>query len=134
LEGDYDVLLAFDHLLFTFYFKRSGCCNIWILDLLKEQWFESNYQTPDYIGKDANTYVLQTEKEKQWCHIMDFRNGHHLKVSLLDLIPKDLTKVYRQHYDPLVIGYIKQNENTNLIPTIPLVLKKLIGRYFPSFI
>ena len=35
--------------------------------------------------------------------------------------------------DPLIIGYIKELENNNIVPNIPIVIKKLILNYFPWF-
>ena len=66
-------------------------------------------------------------------HLIDLENGEHFKISLYDLIPKDLNKFYSLKYKSLVLQYIKQNENKQIIPTIPYVLKLLIWKYFPSF-
>ena len=67
-------------------------------------------------------------------HLIDFKKGYHYKISLYKLIPDSLEKQYSSYYEPLVIGFIKQYENDNLTPNIPLVLKKLIWKYFPSFL
>jgi len=127
----YDVVLAFEHLVFVFYSSRFHSA-IWILDIVTEKWFKSQHKVPIGSHTPHHSHIFKTADNM--IHILDFYDGSHYKISLHQLIPPTLKKLYREKYDPLVIGYIKQKQNEKLIPTIPLVLQKLIWRYFPSFV
>ena len=126
-ERCYDIVLFVD-IIMVFYFDDS-CNNIWILDLFCDQWHESQYTVPDL---DRDSYFLKSFSDNN-IHVLDFYNQDHFVVNFHDLLPKELVKSRRKHYNALVVGFIKDQEKKNLISTIPFVLKQLIAYYFPLF-
>ena len=69
--------------------------------------------------------------QNNFIHFFDFGHGDHYKANLYDILPIKFKKLYQKRYDPLVVGYIKELETDNIVPDIPIVLKKLISNYFP---
>ena len=130
-ERYYDHVLFVD-IIIVFYFQNYGnkYNDIWILDLFCETWHKSQYNVPK--GFDIDSYFLKNLTDDN-IHVLDFCKQNHSTVNLHDLLPKELIKSRRKHYNPLVIGFIREQENKNLIPTIPFVLKQLIAYYFPLF-
>ena len=113
----YDILSAFKSLIFVFNFD---CLNrhkdIWILDIMNTKWYKSPYQMPQTLILNANIFVLHGKDNS--VYLLEFGEAHRYKVFLKDLIPNSLKTVYKNYYQPLVIGYIKQNENEFIIPNI----------------
>ena len=132
----YDVILAFEYLIFVFYFDKTKGAEIWCLDILSNGWYKCDWNVPDRFcistGLKINVYVIKTKSNN--IHILDFHYGHHFKANLYDLIPRNVIKFHYLFYKPLVMGYIKQEENYKMIPSIPFVIKKLISIYFPLFV
>ena len=128
----YEILLVFKSLIFVFYFPKSRCTDIWILDIRNTKWYKSPYQVPQTLNGDKNVYVLKGQNNS--IYLIDFGNSHRYKACLNDLIPNSLETVYQNYYEPLVIGYIKKHENKLIIPNIPIVIKRLIWKYFPPFL
>ncbi len=133
-ERDYDVLL-FGDIIFVFYFKaidkndyKKKYDDIWCLDLLSTTWYKSKYNVPSEIGGES--YAIKSGVSDD-IHLLDFQNRAHFKVNSYDLLSKPFLKSRRDHYNPLIMGYMKQQENDNLIPNIPFVLKQLILNYYP---
>ena len=125
---NYDVLLIFTHLLFIFYFNSDG--DIWCLDLRCNKPFKINHNTPHYFG-GHNTFAF--EGKNKFIHIIDFLNGNHCKICSYDLITNELNTFYSKYYNLLIMGFISGNESNEIIPTIPIVIKQLIYKYFPLF-
>ena len=128
--SNYDVLLGLQNIIFLFYFPGSIDSSIWCMDIIRYKWHKSKLTIPDCFNFIDSIYVLKGKDN--FVHIVDFEKGHHFMISLYDLIPSDLKKIYSNYYKPLIIGYIKQMEHKHIIPTIPYVLKILIWNYFPS--
>ena len=73
-----------------------------------------------FVMKDGNNYA----------HILKFTSGKHVKVDLYKLIPSELLKSHRNYYQPLIMGYLRREENGNHIVCIPVVLKTIVLQYF----
>ncbi len=133
-ELDYDVLL-FGDIIFVFYFKardktdrKKKYDDIWWLDLLSERWYKSKYNVPQSIKWES--YAIKGPIRDD-IHLLDFENQEHCKVNPHDLLSKQFIKSRREHYNPLIMGYLKEQEICNLVPNIPFVLKQLILNYYP---
>ena len=100
------------------------------MDLFRDQWHKSKCNVPE--GLDRDSYFVKNLTNNN-IHVLDFCNQNHFTVNLHDLLPKEIIESRRKYYNPLVIGFIKEQENQNLISTIPSVLKQLIAYYFPLF-
>ena len=127
-----NIVIAFDFLLFLFYFsvnEYNGINDIWCLDLKRTNLIRTEYKTPGYM-KYAHAYKLNDNM----VHFIDFVEGKQCRVSLHSLIPKEIKIWYSKYYELLIIGWINEYENDNIIPTIPYVLKLLIWRYYPPFL
>ena len=57
-------------------------------------------------------------------------SGKHIKADLHALIPNELLKSHRKYYQPLIMGYLREEENENNIPCVPFVLKTTILKLF----
>ncbi len=66
-------------------------------------------------------------------HLMDFYNKIHFKVDIFKIIPNEIIICHRKHFKPLIMGYIRQNENDLPLQSIPFPLQMLILTYFPLF-
>eukprot|EP01083_Nonionella_stella_P051498 136745_1 len=130
-DRDYDVVLAFEYLLFVLYYTQSGvdCGNrIHCFDLLNECWFDTKMKVPKSVH-----YGWSLKTKCNDIHIVDCNDNNRFKISLHDLIPKALIRTHRKRYDPLITGYIKEQETQLTIPSVPFVLKQLILNLFPLF-
>eukprot|EP01084_Bolivina_argentea_P001882 3488_1 len=129
-EFYYDIIV-FGDVIIAFYFSEDyNNRDIWCLDLLSHQWFKSKYVVPQDV--EWNSYFLKNNNNND-IHILDLCSPNHFQVNAYDLCPNELIKLRRKHYNKLVIGFIKQQENNNIIPTIPFALKNLIAYYFQLF-
>eukprot|EP01084_Bolivina_argentea_P072230 131186_1 len=131
-ECNYDIIV-FGDVIIVFYFGGGGICgyeDIWCLDLLSHQWFKSEYNTPVNAGDESDIFKNNNNNN---IHVLDFYGQRHFTINMYNLFSNELIKLRRKHYNKLVIGFIKQQENNNIIPTIPFVLKNLIAYYFQLF-
>eukprot|EP01084_Bolivina_argentea_P127304 225161_1 len=129
----FDILLAFDNIIFIFYFVKNSYHDIWCIDLLNNKLIKTKYNTPKFSEYDQNIYVMKDSNNNG--HIINFKSGEKYTFNLHNLIPKEVIKLHREHYSPLIIGYIKQEETKNdFSGNIPNALKELILYYFPLFI
>eukprot|EP01084_Bolivina_argentea_P277891 474593_1 len=103
----FDTLLAFDNIVFIFYFHNSYS-DIWCVDLLNNELVKTKYNVPKFTMCKWNIYVFKDSDN--YGRIVNFKSGEHYKISLFDLIPKEVIKSHRKHYEPLIIGYIKEQE------------------------
>eukprot|EP01084_Bolivina_argentea_P035130 65159_1 len=136
---NYKLILAFKHLVFCFYVsKEYDFYDIWIMDAIQMKWYKSNNDVPSYIYSnndvDLDGYTYAIKDETNDVYLANFSNGCRVRVTLYDLIPADLCDIYANKYKPLVIGYIRQNENHNNIPATTFCVKLLIWKYFPYFL
>jgi len=124
----FDILNGFDNILVVFYFKKK---QIFILNLLNMKWYKSQYYIPDdFKCSYMNCYVMKMNNN---IHIIDFKNNIHSKVNIFDIIPRDIIIYYRKHFQVLIMGYLRENENKFSLQSIPHVLKILMLNYFPLF-
>ena len=132
-SGRYDILVGFQNIIFIFYFcyHYDESNGIYCLDNLFNKWYKSAYKAPHYINSHRNIYALKDKNN--FVHIIDFYTGEHCMLSLNDLIPNKLKKLHLNYYSNLVMRFINDKENNNIIATIPFVLEKLILKYFNPF-
>ena len=45
-------------------------------------------------------------------------------------MPNELLESHREYYQPLIMGYLREKENQNDFPCIPVVLKTIILKFF----
>eukprot|EP01084_Bolivina_argentea_P127623 225659_1 len=109
-ERSYDIL-AFGDIIFVFYSVKRY---IWCLDLLQQKWFKSHHIIPE--GLTLCSYFIKDNNDD--IHILSTQQKRHFKINIHQLIPMEMYMIRRKYYEPLVIGFIKQKENTHLIPTI----------------
>eukprot|EP01084_Bolivina_argentea_P148676 259894_1 len=124
----YDVL-SFGDVIIVFYFGSSGHYDIWCLDLLCSKWFKSDHSVPisvkylAYCIKSINNYV----------HLLNFEQKTHFKLNIFELFSRDMIISRRKIYQPLVMEYVRQQENNGFVSSMPFVLKQLILCYFQLF-
>ena len=128
----YDAILAFDNIIFVFYFQTSGSTDIYCFDLINNKWFKSKYCIPGGMYSSSRIFVIK--HGTNMAHILDFGVKKHVKVCLIDLIPNELKKLHQNRFNKLVIGYVKRQEKVCDIYNVPFVLKQLIFKYFPQFL
>ena len=121
----YKVFSGFEHLVFVFYFQDNS--DIWILNLLNKKWYKSPYDNPKSECYDV--YILKGKCDRSR-YIMDFRMGNRYKFDLYNLLPLKLIKDSKDYYELLIIGWIKEMENNDIIPSIPIDLQRLILYFF----
>eukprot|EP01084_Bolivina_argentea_P141481 248595_1 len=121
----YDIV-SFGDTIICFYFGDSGQFDILCLDLLCYQWFKSKVCVPNSI--DWFAHCIKTIDD--YIHIL---HKDHFKLNVYELFPNDMVVSRRKHYNKLVMGYIKQEENKHMISNVPCVLKQLILLYFQLF-
>ena len=102
---EYNVVLGFENVIFTFYFPFSDHSYIYCFDLLNHQWFKSKYKVPECINSVRNMYVIKIGNN---AHILDFEGKHHFKVDFNDLVPNELIKSQREYFKALILGYMKK--------------------------
>ena len=93
-------------------------------------WHKSNYELPDCIDetfKDCKR-VIQNGSS---IHIISCTEGTNVKVSLYDILPKNIIQIHRQLNRALVIGFCRSHESQNATQLIPFALKCLILNFFP---
>ena len=129
----FDILLVFNNIIFIFYFIENSYHDIWCIDLLNNKLIKTKYNTPTFNTYRYNIYAMKDNNNN--VHIINFIFGEKYIFNLHNLIPKEIITLHRKYYTPLIIGYIKQEENkNNFLSNIPYVLKQLILYYFPLFI
>ncbi len=127
----FDILLAFNNIIFIFYYIKNSHHDIWCFDLLNNKLIKTKYNTPKFSYYGDNIYVM---KDNNNGCIMNFGSSEHFKCNLHNLVPKEVIKSHQTYYKPLIIGYIKQQENDNeFCNNIPYALKLLILCFFPLF-
>ena len=109
-----------------------GESEIWWLDLIQNKWIESNCNLIDEYNKSKVCIINDNDNFIHLMNVKENNNKYHVKVSLYDLLPKEVIKAYRNYHDALVIGYIKENES-NFDINIPFTLKKMILKHLPLF-
>ena len=77
---------------------------------------------------EPQIFIIKNENN---AHILNFGTGKHIKVDLYKLLPMGLLNSHRKYYQPLIIGYLKEQENENNIQCIPCVLKIMILKFYP---
>ena len=122
----YDALL-FGDVIIVFYVHNQY--DIWCLDLLNDKWYKSIYKVPKLVER-KNVYVFKN-RDNDDVHLLSFENQLHFVADLNNLLSMEFIKSRRDCYNPLIMGYLKKQENDNLIANIPFVLKQLILNYFP---
>eukprot|EP01084_Bolivina_argentea_P313062 542103_1 len=129
-ERGYNYVLVND-VIIVFYFDcdyGSNYNDIWCLDLWCHKWFKSKYITPEsVIG-----YARCIKSNDNNVHVLDFESKYHFKVDIWELFPKDMIIERRKRHNTLIMGYIKEQENSLLL-NMPFVLKQLILCYFQLF-
>ena len=76
-----------------------------------------------------NSYAVQSNNNN--IHLLNFWDRTHFKVNLHDLLPIKFIESRRDRYNPLVIGYVREQKKENQVRDIPFVLKQLILKYYP---
>ena len=127
---DMDVILGFDNIVFVFYFTKAHNFEIWCHHLLDNKLYKSKYKVPE-IKTEIWQFTFVIKDGNNDTHILNFGSGKHLKVDLLKLVPNELLKSHQKYYQPLIMGYLREEENENDIPCIPVALKTLILKFFP---
>lgn len=126
--AEYDVILGFKNCIFVFYFPDSGFNDIYVIDLIKNELYISDYCVPSYIDSPFNIHVI---KNGNHAHILDTYDGCNVKVDLYDIIPHQMIQSHRNYHKPLVVGYLKKEEKELNIQYIPIPLKMLILTFLP---
>merc|ERR1712024_410489 len=113
--ASFECTLAFDHILIVFYDS-----NMFFLDL----WTESIYKLTNKkfkIGFINN--LIKTADD--FIHILC---SNHIRFSIHDIIPDALYNFYKSKYELLLIGYMKQTEESlpSLSSCIPFDLINVI--------
>eukprot|EP00483_Globobulimina_turgida_P003429 UN03435 len=54
IVGSYDLLLAFEQLVFCFYFAEDTHCEIWIFDVMQNTWFRACCDLPSSISQNTD--------------------------------------------------------------------------------
>eukprot|EP01084_Bolivina_argentea_P112063 199882_1 len=80
----FDSVLAFENIILIFYAKPHS--DIWCIDLLNDQIMKTNYDLHHY--RLCSIYVFIDDNN--YVHIIDFKNGIHDKLNLLNLVPKNV--------------------------------------------
>eukprot|EP01084_Bolivina_argentea_P308140 532736_1 len=128
----YDVVLAFDTLLFMFYCNEDSHGDVFCLDLMYSKLYRIKYTLPLSLGIYDGIYAFKAKNNN--VHIVNFWTGQHVKASLFDLIPLEVQKCYSLYFKPLVMGFIREIEFTCVISNIPFSIKILIWHFLPSFV
>ena len=136
-EREFDIIL-FGDVLFVFYVQAEDTnddikySDIWYLDLLNDTWHKSEYSTPDMLGDTGwgKIYALKS-RDNDDVHLFNFREKAHFRADLNKLFTKKFIKSRRDFYNPLIMGYLKEQENQNIIMNLPYVLKQIILKYYP---
>ena len=129
---DLDFILAFENIVIIFYLEKRG--SIYFYHLLTNKTYKCKYKVPEKISSegDLGIYDIYTYKDGyDNAHILKFSSGKHVKVDLYKLIPNDLIVSHREYYKPLIMGYLRYQENQNDIQCIPFVLKTIILNFYP---
>ena len=135
LPFNYQFTLAFNHIVIIYPDPKQTNVNstrdIYCIDLKCKKFFVSNKS----CMKLYPSGVILKGKDNMG-HYINFDDGNkfHYKWSLSQIIPDELSSVYRNTYDkPLVIGYIREKE-TIYTMNIPDYLKYIVSRYYPTFL
>merc|ERR1712129_242386 len=119
-ERHFDVV-SYGHSLIGFYFGISTFSDIWCLDLLDEKWYRSKFKVPQRTSSAA--YVLKDKLDDANVHLLDFEHNDHYKMNIHNIFPSKMLRARRKRFHPLVIGFIKEQENGILNIPIPYVLR-----------
>lgn len=133
----YDVLHVFDNIILIFYWhSHDNDASIYFLDLLFNETHQvTKYKVPTYFNyylDEGNIYAFKDRNNS--IHIIHFTDGYHVKFNIFDIMPDTLQMKHRKHYQSLVFGYIRQMQNKSIVSNIPDALKRLILKYFPTFL
>ena len=129
-DFDLDFILGFENIIFMFYFEESYNFEIWCHHLLNNESYESKHRVPKIMDSYSQREVFVIKDGNHNAHILNFGTGAHVKVDLYKLIPNELLRSHRKYYRPLIMGYLREEENENNIPCIPVVLKTIILEFF----
>eukprot|EP01083_Nonionella_stella_P036864 100548_1 len=104
---------------------KSHKYDIVCLDLLHQKRFVS-HQIPPSVYNEEDAIMVQGND-----NVMHYLGVSHCTWSLNGVIPIEMENIYRRsHSDPLVFGFIKQEEQRNDM-NIPIYLKKIVFAYYP---
>lgn len=138
INGDYGVILAFDHIVFVLPdLIRWDPAGIICLDLKYKKLYKVNILIPECMQED--TLMINCNNEEihllnENCSYKDKDSKFHHTFSLRKLIPDKLAKDYKEAVgDLLVIGYTNRMEKKLKIPNVPQYLAKIILSYFHFF-
>ena len=125
-----DFILGFENIMFMFDVTESYKFEIWCHHFLNNESSKSKYKVPEIMKPYDNPHVFVFKDGNHNAHILNFGTGAHVKVDLYKLIPNALLNSHRKYYQPLIMGYLREMENENNIPCIPVVLKTVILKCF----
>eukprot|EP01083_Nonionella_stella_P273811 929104_1 len=120
------VMIVFcDWMEFIRCVDKSHKYDIVCLDLLHQKRFVS-HQIPPSVYNEEEAIMVQGND-----NVMHYLGVSHCTWSLNGVIPIEIENIYRKsHSDPLVFGFIKQEEQRNDM-NIPIYLKKIVFAYYP---
>eukprot|EP01084_Bolivina_argentea_P034332 63542_1 len=136
-------LLVFETLLFVFYGYEEfdwGSTeiggDIYCLDLFKTKWYKLPYKLPKNYDPGFEFDGSRVVKSRDnYAYFLNFRTQKFIgRISLYELIPKQLYESYKQYYELLIMGNLRELEKNKQYPHLPHVLKKWIVQYFPCFV
>ena len=129
----YVAFIGFDSILF---YVSDEMESILCLDLLiTNKWYKSVKKWEDRRELYRVKVVITKNNDAHFMRYSDFENeqeAYHFKVSLWDLLPKELVMVYQNYYKILVYGYMRIYIDD--IISIPNELKDIIAYYYPCFV
>eukprot|EP01084_Bolivina_argentea_P240191 403582_1 len=127
----YIPIIGFGSILFIF---RVGYDqDIMCLDtMISHKWYKSNVKM---IKFSSFSFAVKTANNNVHFLKCDdiLHDAYHFKISLYDVVPCELRKLYEIHYEQLVSGYIRLNIEELCAMLIPNSLKDLVAQYYSCF-
>eukprot|EP01084_Bolivina_argentea_P306767 530151_1 len=122
-------IALYDDIIFLFDKKSK---EIWCFCIMFNRWFKSQHILPQTIAKTIyNAWPIRDNLN--WIHFISLYDQFHIKAPLKQLLSNEMVQCYKKYYTPLIMGYIRNIEQNQSVPTVPIPLKLLILNYYQLF-
>lgn len=115
-------------------YSASGS-QIWCLDLVTRQWFESDVKVKA-VGFASRPRIWMVASNDHDVHFVQYHDGYpplHFKVSVVELIPKELQQNYILRVVPFIASFCKVEEKKKDLEWLPNDIRDTILRFYLGF-
>ena len=121
------TLLIFDTIIV--FITRSG--RILCLDLLLTKKLYVSHKQFEIVWDED--YIKDVKALSTWNNFIHFiSNDDHFRIDAAEIIPKELSQIYQDHYRNLIVGYFRWH--TNNVENCPIDLQNMILIYYTRLV